>query len=152
MKLTEFCNNNWPLPDIVTNKSQDGFAHCLDFVLINKNISIKITHLQDHVFANSILQQVATEVPNVSNGFSVEFYIDGKQSVQGNPIEYVIFNILIKIITEYFIQIPWTYIIFVCKSNEPSKLHNGIAQRLTITQPNVERFIHFNNNFLIARF
>lgn len=152
MKLTEFYNNNWSIPDIQIKKSQDCFFSSLDFRLINKNISIKITHLQDNILANEVLKQVAKQTPDCSIGFLVEFHINGKQSVKGNPIEYVIFNVMIKLINDYFIKRNWDYIIFSSDSGESTTLHNGIAQRLTITQPNVERFIHLNAKFLISRF
>lgn len=152
MKLTECYNNNWLIPEIQIKENQDCSISSLDFVLINKNISIKIIHLQDNILANEVLKQVAKQTPNCSIGFLVEFHINGKQSVKGSPIEYVIFNVMIKIINDYFIKRNWDYIIFSGNPGESTTLHNGIAQRLTITQPNVERFVHLNARFLISRF
>lgn len=152
MKLQDIWTNTFDY-NLITDLLNETDSNCtkIKFKFINKLISITIINAAFD--SHSVIKQIINPLNyNNFDGFIINFDIDGQTDVASSAIEMAMFICLKNVINDFFLKLDWDYLIFVGKENQKNRLHNAIAQRLTITQPNVERFANLKNYFLIARF
>jgi hypothetical protein len=156
MKLQQIYDNNFPASNLITETDSvcNQVVTTLNFNIINKLIKINITHLcqHDNKLIIKILKSAGQSLPFKCKGYYIEFSVDQSKNVVGSVIEYVCSNSIINVVNEYITNNEWEYIIVKGHNNDRNRIHNALAQRLTVKQPSVERFFNLENYFLITKF
>ncbi len=123
------------------------------FTLRGRKIDIEIARITDHHYsANWILKPTKADVPNDAVGYEVIFRVDDKTDITGGGEEFAIFSGVLRVLNRYFQEHEWDYIEFSGEGDSRNRLYQALAQRLTKSQPGVERIAQRGNSFIIARF
>jgi hypothetical protein len=125
----------------------------VSFTLRDKRIVIQLYKIPGrHVSANWVLEPTYAEVPEGAVGYDIIFKVDGETDVTGGGEEFAIFSAVLKVLNEYFSEREWDYLQFTGESGSRNRLYQALAQRMTRSQPGVERIAQRGNDFVIARF
>lgn len=152
MLLAELFDTEYPRPqDVAWERHRDlDIAH---FDLRGRVISIELYRISGrHVSAIWVLEPTHAEVPADAVGYDIIFKVKGETDITGGGEEFAIFSGVLRVLNRYFREREWDYLQFTGEGGSRNRLYNALAQRMTKSQPGVERIAHRGNDFVIARF
>jgi hypothetical protein len=118
-----------------------------------KRITVEIFKLEGrHISANWVLEPTHTAVPDDAVGYDIIFKVDGETDITGGGEEFAVFSAVLGVLNGYFREREWDYLQFSGEDGSRTRLYQALAQRMTKSQPGVERIAHRGNDFVIARF
>lgn len=106
----------------------------------------------DHQVIDWILEGVRWTKPDDPEGYTITFRANGKADIEDSNKEYLVGDYIAKQIDEYVADKSWNYLILTGDPGSKNKLYQMISQRLSRTQPDVERVMNRSNDFVVSRF
>jgi hypothetical protein len=85
-------------------------------------------------------------------GYDIISKVDGGTGVTEGEEEFAVFSGVLMVLNKYFSERDWDYLRFSGEDASKNRLYQALAQRMTKTQPSVERIAQRGNDFVIARF
>jgi hypothetical protein len=123
------------------------------FTLRGKSIEIEIHKISTrHVSAKWVLEPTHADVPDDAVGYDIIFKVDGEVEVTRGGEEFAVFSGVLRVLNKYFSEHEWDYLQFSGEDASRNRLYQALAQRMTKTQPSVERIAQRSKDFVIARF
>jgi hypothetical protein len=151
MLLAELFDTEYPRErDVSWQRHKDlDIAH---FYIRNKSITVEIFRIHGpHGGANWILEPTHVEIQDDAVGYDIIFKVDGETDITAGGEEFAIFSGVLRVLNQYFQKREWDYLHFTGEGDSRNRLYQALAQRMTKSQPGVERIAQRGDHFIIAR-
>jgi hypothetical protein len=151
MLLAELFDTEYPKETDINWKHRTGLDTAY-FDIRGKSITVELYRDTKHERANWVLEPTHVKVPADAVGYDIIFDVDGEIEATGEGEEFAVFSGVLRVLNRYFREREWDYLQFTGEDGSRNRLYQALAQRMTKSQPGVERIAQRGNEFVIARF